>query len=178
MRAAAPTTCAFGSATLPTDARARHRRLVSAALHLRQMKELASLIAAIAPTLSRQSAPSPSFGEKPRGCRGRFPQMRIDLSIMNARATCRVGEAAALLGVSDDTIRRWAEAGRLTLTGTPATVDGVELAALAQELGDLRIGVPDLLARKVLDVGGEERDADHCDLWERWHRQIIHAGQP
>ena len=46
----------------------------------------------------------------------------------------RVGEAAALLGVSDDTVRRWADAGRLKLTGSPATVDGAELAALAQEL--------------------------------------------
>lgn len=46
----------------------------------------------------------------------------------------KVSEAAALLGVSDDTLRRWAEAGRLTLSGSPATVDGVELAALAQEL--------------------------------------------
>lgn len=46
----------------------------------------------------------------------------------------RVSEAAALLGVSDDTVRRWAEAGRLELTGSPATVDGVALAGLAQEL--------------------------------------------
>ena len=46
----------------------------------------------------------------------------------------RVSEAAALLGVSDDTVRRWAEAGRLTLSGSPATIDGVELAALAQGL--------------------------------------------
>ena len=45
-----------------------------------------------------------------------------------------VKEAAALLGVSDDTVRRWADAGRLELTGSPATVDGVRLAALAQEL--------------------------------------------
>jgi molybdopterin-binding protein len=47
----------------------------------------------------------------------------------------KVAEAAALLGVSDDTVRRWADAGRLTLSGTPATIDGVELAALAVELG-------------------------------------------
>ena len=49
----------------------------------------------------------------------------------------RVSEAAALLGVSDDTVRRWAEAGRLDLSrsdGGPAVVDGVRLAALAQEL--------------------------------------------
>lgn len=46
----------------------------------------------------------------------------------------RVSEAAALLGVSDDTVRRWAEAGRLELAGSPATIDGVALAGLAQEL--------------------------------------------
>jgi molybdopterin-binding protein len=46
----------------------------------------------------------------------------------------KVSEAAALLGVSDDTVRRWAESGRIALAGTPATVDGAELAALAQEL--------------------------------------------
>ena len=45
-----------------------------------------------------------------------------------------VREAAALLGVSDDTVRRWAEAGRLVLTGSPAIIDGAQLAALAQEL--------------------------------------------
>jgi len=49
----------------------------------------------------------------------------------------RIGEAAALLGVSDDTVRRWADAGRLTATraeGGRITVDGGELAALAREL--------------------------------------------
>ena len=49
----------------------------------------------------------------------------------------KVSEAAALLGVSDDTVRRWADAGRLTLQRSgsgPSTVDGAQLAALAQEL--------------------------------------------
>ena len=47
----------------------------------------------------------------------------------------RVSEAAGLLGVSDDTVRRWADSGRLTLVkgeNGPSLVDGVELAALAQ----------------------------------------------
>ena len=51
----------------------------------------------------------------------------------------RIGEAAALLGVSDDTVRRWADQGRLQLTKAPsgrAVVDGVELARLALELAD------------------------------------------
>lgn len=46
----------------------------------------------------------------------------------------RVSEAAALLGVSDDTIRRWAGEGKLTLksgSGGVKTVSGRELAALA-----------------------------------------------
>jgi molybdopterin-binding protein len=49
----------------------------------------------------------------------------------------RVTEAAALLGVSDDTVRRWADAGRLTLTrgaNGRQLIDGQELAALATEL--------------------------------------------
>ena len=46
-----------------------------------------------------------------------------------------VKQAAALLGVSDDTVRRWAESGRLTLQqAIPATLAGAQLAALAQEL--------------------------------------------
>ena len=52
----------------------------------------------------------------------------------------RVSEAAALLGVSDDTVRRWGDAGRLDLTPGPngrLTVDGAQLAALAQELASV-----------------------------------------
>ena len=48
-----------------------------------------------------------------------------------------VREAAALLGVSDDTVRRWADGGRLVLLAGQngrAHVDGLELAGLAQEL--------------------------------------------
>ncbi len=48
----------------------------------------------------------------------------------------RISEAAALLQVSDDSIRRWADAGRLT-TGTDssgrAVIDGVELARFMAE---------------------------------------------
>lgn len=48
-----------------------------------------------------------------------------------------VSEAASLLGVSDDTLRRWAEAGRLPLVRGESgrmVVEGVQLAALAQQL--------------------------------------------
>lgn len=51
--------------------------------------------------------------------------------------TFRVKEAANLLGISDDTLRRWADAGRITV-GADASgrlaVEGADLARLAQEL--------------------------------------------
>ena len=43
----------------------------------------------------------------------------------------RMGEAAQLLGVSPDTVRRWADAGRLSTERTGGghrLVDGIELA--------------------------------------------------
>lgn len=49
----------------------------------------------------------------------------------------KVSDAAALAGVSDDTVRRWAENGRLELIKSengPLLVDGVQLAGLLQEL--------------------------------------------
>jgi molybdopterin-binding protein len=48
-------------------------------------------------------------------------------------------EAASLLGVSDDTLRRWADGGRIeTMTDASGVlaVDGVALARLAQELAE------------------------------------------
>ena len=49
----------------------------------------------------------------------------------------RIREAAGLMGVSDDTVRRWIDAGRLTAANDDAgrlTVDGAELAALAEQV--------------------------------------------
>ena len=49
----------------------------------------------------------------------------------------RLAEAAALLGVSDDTMRRWADAGRVPTSTGPGgrrVVDGVALARLASSL--------------------------------------------
>lgn len=54
-------------------------------------------------------------------------------------ATYRIAEAAQLLGVSDDTVRRWIDSGKLPaqreVTG-PAQVDGKDLARLAAQLHD------------------------------------------
>ena len=48
----------------------------------------------------------------------------------------RIRQAAELLGVSDDTMRRWADSGRLTVhkdASNLRVIDGVELAQLALE---------------------------------------------
>ncbi len=48
----------------------------------------------------------------------------------------RIAEAAELLGVSDDTVRRWIDSGRLSATvgdSGPRMIDGAVLARFAQE---------------------------------------------
>jgi molybdopterin-binding protein len=60
--------------------------------------------------------------------------------------TYRVAEAAEVLGVSDDTVRRWIDAGRLPAghdESGRARVTGPDLAALARSLADTgHDGVP------------------------------------
>jgi molybdopterin-binding protein len=49
----------------------------------------------------------------------------------------RISEAAGLLGVSDDTVRRWIDSDRLAASragGGPAEVDGADLARVAAAL--------------------------------------------
>ena len=52
--------------------------------------------------------------------------------------TYRIAEAAELLGVSDDTVRRWVDAGRLAAEreGGRTAVPGTALARLAEELAE------------------------------------------
>jgi len=54
-------------------------------------------------------------------------------------STYRIADAARLLGVSDDTARRWAEAGKFASTTDGAgrlAVDGAELARFATTLNE------------------------------------------
>jgi len=69
--------------------------------------------------------------------------------------TYRVAEAAELLGVSDDTLRRWIDAGRLaarTVDGR-SRVQGSDLAALAESLADQ----PDREATRAAAVSARNR---------------------
>jgi molybdopterin-binding protein len=69
--------------------------------------------------------------------------------------TYRVAEAAELLGVSDDTVRRWVEAGRLSAHTTDGRshVAGADLAALAESLADH----PDRDATRAASVSARNR---------------------
>jgi molybdopterin-binding protein len=84
-------------------------------------------------------------------------------------STFRIREAAALLGVSYDTMRRWAESGRIeqvTDASGRLAVDGAALARLAQERAEstaypddgvvaaqsLRNRFPGLVTRVVRDT--------------------------
>jgi molybdopterin-binding protein len=54
-------------------------------------------------------------------------------------STYRIADAARLLGVSDDTARRWAESGKFATTNDEAgrlAIDGAELARFATTLND------------------------------------------
>ena len=57
----------------------------------------------------------------------------------------RIKEAASLLGVSDDTVRRWAEAGRIQTTTDESgrlVIDGVTLADFAKVLAQAASSAP------------------------------------
>jgi molybdopterin-binding protein len=71
--------------------------------------------------------------------------------------TYRIAEAAELLGVSDDTMRRWVDAGRITTTKLDGrtVVAGAELATLAESLADH----PDREATRAASVSARNRIA-------------------
>ena len=65
----------------------------------------------------------------------------------------RISEAASLLGVSSDTVRRWIDQGHLSSHKDDANrlaVDGAELARWAQELADSPTGPHSTSARNRL----------------------------
>jgi molybdopterin-binding protein len=56
----------------------------------------------------------------------------------------RINDAARLLGVSDDTLRRWVDAGRLVAGDDDAgrrVIDGAELARFARERADSAVSL-------------------------------------
>jgi molybdopterin-binding protein len=69
--------------------------------------------------------------------------------------TYRIAEAAEILGVSDDTVRRWVDTGRIESSkdGHRTVVDGAELAALAESLADH----PDREATRAAAVSARNR---------------------
>lgn len=69
--------------------------------------------------------------------------------------TYRIAEAAELLGVSDDTVRRWIDQGRLATVQEAgrAAVDGPALASLAESLADS----PDRAGLRASSVSARNR---------------------
>ena len=69
--------------------------------------------------------------------------------------TYRIAEAAELLGISDDTLRRWVDQGRLRTTsdGGRYVVAGADLATLAQSLAE----TPDRGASRAAAVSARNR---------------------
>ena len=69
----------------------------------------------------------------------------------------RIREAAQLLGVSDDTVRRWAETGRVQTAKDPAGRTVVEGAVLARLAGELAAATPDAAAVPVVRESARNR---------------------
>lgn len=92
----------------------------------------------------------------------------------------RIGEAANLLGVSVDTVRRWADSGRLRTSRTDGgqrLVDGVDLAELAASMAtspDLKINAESARNRFPGIITKVLRDgvAAHVEIQAGPHRLV------
>ena len=69
----------------------------------------------------------------------------------------RVRQAAQLLGVSDDTLRRWAESGRLPTAKDASGRTVVDGAALARLAGEVAGAAPDAAAVPVVCESARNR---------------------
>jgi len=71
--------------------------------------------------------------------------------------TYRVSEAAALLGVSDDTLRRWADAGRVPTIRDGSGRRAIEGAALARFAEEIAAAAERPAARPVVSESARNR---------------------
>jgi molybdopterin-binding protein len=74
------------------------------------------------------------------------PHMRVR-GLLEAMTTFRVSEAAALLGVSDDTVRRWIDNGALSASSDAAGRTVLEGADVAEHLEAASRGADDPVRR-------------------------------
>jgi excisionase family DNA binding protein len=92
----------------------------------------------------------------------------------------RIGEAARLLGVSDDTLRRWADAGRFASTTTESGrrgVDGAELARFATSLAaETEEAVPHLPASARNQYPAWSPGSSGIRSWPRWKSRSDRTG--
>ena len=92
----------------------------------------------------------------------------------------RISEAAALLGVSDDTVRRWVDDGRLEASVDAAgrkVVDGADLARHAQELHAAPTGRPGTTASGARPGTGSPAWSPRPSRTASWRRSSCSAGR-
>ena len=102
----------------------------------------------------RIQAPAPQKPSRRRRCVTDSAQIVESADRLPAVPVFRIKEAADLLGVSGDTVRRWADGGRIETTTDAsgrAAIDGAELARFAEVVARDAAQVPpgDIAAASV-----------------------------